>query len=309
MPRSEILAGVTEIWVGAIGSALPDLDAITSGLIDMRSVGTDAIQSLTLDTPASGTFTITYYDDNGVAYTTTDIAYDADAATIELAIEALSAIGTGGCSVTGTDPFVMTFDGDADQTVRTENMPHTLMVIDGTLLVDAGAEAITETTAGVQGWVFGGWTEAGVVWTHTHEYEEKFVDNAMGAVRLIPVKETSKFETQIAIRSLDAYSRAIAASSVATTSQASGQTAKKVLTVGTITPVEKQLVMIGLNPTGLQRLWHASQGIFNGEIVDTWNKSANNLPTMYTALEDPDDAVGSITRYIAIHDITGYALA
>ena len=309
MPRSEILAGVTKIWVGAIGSALPDLDGITSGLIDMRGVGTDAVQSLTLDTPASGTFTITYWDDNGIAYTTTAIAYDADAAAIELALEALSAIGTGGCSVTGTDPFVCTFDGDADADVRTENKPHTLMSIDGTLLVDAGSEAFTSTTTGVQGWFYGGYTENGVTWTHTHEFEEKFVDSAMGAVRLIPVKDTSKFETELAIRSLDAYARAISSSSVATTNQASGQTAKKVLTVGTIVPVEKQLVMIGKNPTGLPRLWHASQGIFNGEIVDLWNKSANNLATMFTALEDPDDAVGSITRYIAVHDITGYALA
>jgi len=63
------------------------------------------INTLTISgSPTGGTFTITVD-----GQTTGGIAYNANAATIQAAIVALSTVGTGKCTVTGTGPFTLTF--------------------------------------------------------------------------------------------------------------------------------------------------------------------------------------------------------
>lgn len=95
-----------------------------NGTLDIskfNQTGTAAVQTIT--PPGSGTFTITYEGE-----TTAPIAYNASAATVQAALQALSSIGTGyeglagpgssgyttypgGVSVTGTGPYVVTFQG------------------------------------------------------------------------------------------------------------------------------------------------------------------------------------------------------
>lgn len=58
--------------------------------------------------PTGGTFTLSFGSE-----TTSALAYDADAATVQAALEALNNIGSGNVTVTGTNPaFTMTFGGD-----------------------------------------------------------------------------------------------------------------------------------------------------------------------------------------------------
>ena len=102
---------------GTLGNS--DLTEITG------TAGTNEVQTVTIDTDCSnGTFTLTYS-----GQTTAGIAYDADAATVDAALENLSNIGAGDVTVTGgpgpgtgwiveftanlaqTDVAAMTFDG------------------------------------------------------------------------------------------------------------------------------------------------------------------------------------------------------
>jgi trimeric autotransporter adhesin len=83
-------------------------------------VGTNEVQTITLATGASGgTFTLTF-----LGQTTSAIAYNASAATIELALEALSTIPVGEATVAGAGPWTVTFSGtlgSADVSIITIN--------------------------------------------------------------------------------------------------------------------------------------------------------------------------------------------
>lgn len=67
------------------------------------SVGTDEVQTVTISNTSGGTFTLTHS-----AATTSAIAYGATAATVKGALDAL---GIGTFTVTGTNPYVITFGG------------------------------------------------------------------------------------------------------------------------------------------------------------------------------------------------------
>lgn len=79
---------------------------ITDGLAGLDA-GASAVQTLTISgVPTGGTYRLRF---NG--QTTTAIAFDADAAAIDAALEALSNIGAGDVLVSGAGPFTITFGG------------------------------------------------------------------------------------------------------------------------------------------------------------------------------------------------------
>lgn len=108
-------------------------------------VGRDEVQTITITgTPTGGTFTLTYD-----GQTTGTIAYNADAATVDAALEALSNIGAGdvtcaGGALPGT-PVTVTFTGALAKT----NV--SLMTASGAGLTGGTtpAVAVTTTTAGI----------------------------------------------------------------------------------------------------------------------------------------------------------------
>lgn len=74
-----------------------------------RTAAVNEVQTVTLTgAPTGGTFTLTYS-----GQTTSAIAYNASAATVDAALEALSNIGAGDVAVTGSDggPWTVTFTG------------------------------------------------------------------------------------------------------------------------------------------------------------------------------------------------------
>lgn len=112
----------------------------------------DEVQSIAIydGTVSGGDFTLTITLRNGATFTTAAIAFDANAATIEAAIDTASpaSVGDGDIAVTGgpltTDPVVLTFSGAS---VAGNN--HALTTIDGTGLTGGGtAGEITATTEG-----------------------------------------------------------------------------------------------------------------------------------------------------------------
>ncbi len=80
------------------------MDIYMSQFID-GAANNQGTQVLTI-TATGGTYTLTY---NG--QTTTAIAYNANAATIQAALVALTSIGAGGATVTGTGPFNLILSG------------------------------------------------------------------------------------------------------------------------------------------------------------------------------------------------------
>jgi hypothetical protein len=104
--------------------------------------GANETQTITITgSPTGGSFTLTY-----AGQTTSAIAYNANAATIQAALEALSTIGAGNVNVTGSGPFTVEFINDlADENVAA-------MTADGASLTGGTSPdvEIAEASAGAQ---------------------------------------------------------------------------------------------------------------------------------------------------------------
>jgi hypothetical protein len=108
------------------------------GLASANDVQTVAVGSAT-----AGTFTLAF---NG-STPSTAIAYNATAATVQSALQALPTIGSGNVTVTGTAPtWVATFGG------ALANAPQPLLTINGSGLT-GGTPTVTHTTTGASGGV------------------------------------------------------------------------------------------------------------------------------------------------------------
>lgn len=107
-------------------------------------VGTDEVQDIDFSAvPASGTWRLKYFDQE-----TTSLAFNANAAAVQAALNALSRLS--GVTVTGnyTSGFTVTFSGNDGQ------VPQPLLVVSQNSLLDGGAFAVittvVETTPGVE---------------------------------------------------------------------------------------------------------------------------------------------------------------
>jgi hypothetical protein len=98
---------------------LGDKPGSTNPIIPVESRDPDStVYTVTVTgSPTGGTYTLTVTTPDG-AQTTAAIAYNATAATVQAAIEALSNVPTGAVSVSGSGPYTVTFVGDlTDQVV------------------------------------------------------------------------------------------------------------------------------------------------------------------------------------------------
>jgi len=132
---NDVQAGGPRLYLAEHTHPLPDFYPVEAGSsIDWQQ---NATYSLAITgSPTGGTFTVTVTVD-GVSATTTGIAYNANAATIQTAIRALSTVGAGNANVTGT--FVVEFVGDLANTPVT-------MSSDGALLTGGTSPAATSTS-------------------------------------------------------------------------------------------------------------------------------------------------------------------
>lgn len=117
----------------------------TDGGLDDSDPSQNEQQMVTLNnTPTGGTFTLTLS-----GQTTSALAYNALAATVEAALEALSTIGSGNVSISGSagGPYTVEFIGD----LADENVP--AMTGDGTSLTGEGDQptvAIATAQSGIE---------------------------------------------------------------------------------------------------------------------------------------------------------------
>lgn len=121
----------------AAGVAMPLLGSMELWAI---AGGTNEIQSLAITgTPAGGTYTLTYGGD------TVTLAYNADAPTIQTALRSLPAIGAGNVTVSGTNPFPITFVGQ----LAAKNVAQIVASGAGLTGGTSPAAAVTTSTPGV----------------------------------------------------------------------------------------------------------------------------------------------------------------
>ncbi len=110
--------------------------------------GTEEVQTLTLTGATGGTFTLTFDGE-----TTSTIAYNASAATVQTALRALSNLDTADVAVTGSNggPYTITFGG------AYVNMDVEAIVPDGTSLTGTTPTAVIVTTT-PGGYTYSRWT-------------------------------------------------------------------------------------------------------------------------------------------------------
>ncbi len=124
-------------WTIEFQGALSDTDVALLLADDTLLEGTNEEQTITLASCSGGTFALEFGEE-----TTDPIAHNADAATIQSELEALTGIGAGNVTVSGTGPWVVEFIGD----LKSTNV--SLITVDGSNLTGVLDVSIDETTPG-----------------------------------------------------------------------------------------------------------------------------------------------------------------
>lgn len=124
-----------EFYGGSMFVDAGDKAGSTAQVIPVRSADLDsAVFTYTLsNTPTSGTYTLSVNVQGAGAETTTAIPFDANAATVQAALEALASVYVGDVEVTGTTTKTVTFGGS----LRLESIA---LTGNGALLAGAGAQ-------------------------------------------------------------------------------------------------------------------------------------------------------------------------
>lgn len=120
---------------------LAGIAAFAYGVAAAPTGGTDEVQTETV-TATGGTRTLTVQT-GANSQTTAPLAFDADAATIQAALEALSNVAANDIIVTGTGPFVYTFSG-----TPVEKQDVNLIAVN-TFSLTGGTSSFAVTTPGV----------------------------------------------------------------------------------------------------------------------------------------------------------------
>jgi hypothetical protein len=133
-------------WFAPKGTTAP-IDATTA-----LASGTNEVQTVTTTgTPTGGTFTLSF---NGSS--TGAIAYNAAAAAVQSALQALASVGVGNVTVAGGPgpgtPYTVTFTGDLAQ----RNVPAMTASSAGLTGGTSPAIAVTTSTPGVRGFISAG---------------------------------------------------------------------------------------------------------------------------------------------------------
>ncbi len=144
IPKAKITSDSITIFTASgnetpeFGTFTMEVEAVTD--TNFNSGAANEVQNLALGGATGGTYTLSFGSE-----TTTALNFDADAATIDAALEALENIGANNVAVTSGSDFVITFGG----TLANSKLP--LLTLDAASLTGNSGEALTRTTAGSEG--------------------------------------------------------------------------------------------------------------------------------------------------------------
>jgi len=137
-------SGMELAYFNVVGAVAP-----TNATSALSTTNASAVQSIAITgTPTGGTFNLSFG-----GQTATGIVYNATNTAIQTALQALSSIGTGNVTVTGSSPtYTVTFTG------RLASQPLATMTASGAFTGGTSpAIAVTTTTPGSMAWVSAGY--------------------------------------------------------------------------------------------------------------------------------------------------------
>lgn len=196
MEQLGFVRGPAMIYAAPVTQAPP---ANIGDIIRLTGSNVNEVQTLTITgTPTGGTFRLTFR-----SVTTAAIAYNATAAVVQAALEAISSVGTGnvlcaGGPLPGT-AVTITFQG----VLAAQNQP--LITVNSPAFTGGTTPVATvaETTAGVGlydplgSWFALGGTKNGVVPTMNNTEEEFTIDQQQVAIGVLPNEWTWSFTTSL----------------------------------------------------------------------------------------------------------------
>lgn len=169
-------------------------------IIRLTGTATNEVQSLSITgTPTGGTFRLAFK-----SVSTANIAYNATAAAVQTALEAISTVGTGNILTGGGplpgSPVTITFQGQLAGT----NQPLLTVVAAAFTAGTTPTATVTQTTAGsglydpLGGWFDLGATKGGVTPTMNNTEEEFTIDQQKVQIGILPNEWTWTFTTALA---------------------------------------------------------------------------------------------------------------
>jgi hypothetical protein len=196
MEQLGFVRGPAMLYAAPVSQAAP---ASIADILRLSGTPTNEVQTLTITgTPTGGTFRLSF---RGVQ--TANIAYNATAAAVQAALEALSTVGVGNIAATGgplpATAVVLTFQG----TLAGSNQPMIGVAAQAFTAGTSPAATVTETTPGVGlydplgGWFPLGGTKNGVVPTMNNTEEEFTIDQQKVTIGVLPNEWTWSFTTSL----------------------------------------------------------------------------------------------------------------
>jgi hypothetical protein len=201
--RKNFIRGSARLIISDMTTAFPSK---ISDVIRLVTTSQAEVQSLaTSGTPTGGTLTLSFK-----GYTTTAIAYNASAATVQAALEALSSVGAGGVTCSGgplPTAVVITFTNQ----LGAQSAP--LITADGSGLTGGTtpSAAVTRTTGGfgqydaTTAWAGGdlGATKGGITIARNNSEETFDVDQIQADIMSLPSAWTQTVAASVAQADID----------------------------------------------------------------------------------------------------------
>lgn len=261
----------TEAGFEALMPEINDVDG------DLVVEGTDEVQEVAI-TATGGTFTLTFG-----AQTTDPIAYNAAAATVQSALAALSTIGAGNVTVSGSagGPYTVTFGG----TLGSTNVA--LLTGDATSLTgDGAAIAISVVTPGVAC----AWDalapiedECAIAFLETVA-KIRALDRGSATAGVVEERGVESVEVTYTDAGLDAMAKVIQGGTLSTVAAGASQVAQNVLKFGsalTALTYCHLMLVFPVTAAGYWRVAFVMKAAVKGNMTLTFNNKKLQLPTKF----------------------------
>lgn len=266
-----------------VPTALSDMIYMTSGS------NANEVQTLTVTgTPTGGTFKLQFR-----GYRTASIAYNANAAAVQAALEAIGTIGTGGVVCAGGPlpgtPVTITFSNQLGFT----NVPLVTVVDAAFTGGTTPVAAVATTTAGVglydvkSGWLDLGPTLGGITVTHNNGEQTYTVDQVNADIFTLPNSTEMSVASAVSRNDIDTMKILWEGGTITV----NGTTGDRFLPLGTITSYTQRRAAIlgqrpsldgGITPGGVYALFFRIAQRSPQESSIVWNKEGTQQTIAFT---------------------------
>lgn len=292
--QKNFIRGAARLIIAPLTQAYP---TVINDVVRTAVTATSEVQTITITgAPTGGTFTLSFK-----GYTTTPIAFNATAAVVDTALEALASIGTGGVTVTGgpgpATPYVVTFAGQ----LAGQSLPLITANSAGFTGGTTPTTAVTRTTPGFgqydsqTGWTNIGSTKGGIRVLRNNSEEVFDVDQIQAEIMSQPTAWEMNVATSVAEIDLDIMQYLWEGGTITV----DGATGERTLPLGTPVAYRQRRLVVGyqrastdggVTPGGIQLYCFRITQRSPQESVVTFNKTGDQttLAFQWRCLADPN---------------------